>query len=238
MRKGFSLQVLGYSLLFFLLSTITCTLYPIYAANSTPSADIQSKLNSLKTGIASKAAQLKTEVNKKLQNKAYVGIVKTKSATSLTLATKSSSKLITINQDTLYDGKIKSVKEEDYIAALGDVDESGVLTAKKIVILPQPKAGQPLAEKTIIWGQVISLSDNLATIKDRNSKTFSVSLRNIPATIKINDFVIMTALSGKDGQLEAKFVHLIPQGFAIKSKIKVATESASPSATPVSTKKK
>ena len=55
------------------------TLYPAHALDSTPSAEIKTKLEALKQAIASKAAIIKQEINHKLQNKAYVGLVKTKS---------------------------------------------------------------------------------------------------------------------------------------------------------------
>ena len=113
MKKGYSGptlkvgRVIGYSLLFFILLTVTCPLYPTYAAESSPSADIKSKLEELKKEIASKAAILKQEVNKKLKDKAYVGKVKHKSDSSLTLAASSGPKIVSINQDPLFESKIK-----------------------------------------------------------------------------------------------------------------------------------
>ena len=101
MRKVNRLQVVGYSLLFFILSTVTCTLLPTFAADSSPSADIRTKLEELKRDIASKAAALKGEVNRKLQNKAYIGKLASKSDETVTLVTKSGPKIVNISQDTL-----------------------------------------------------------------------------------------------------------------------------------------
>ena len=206
---------------------------PTYAAESTPSADIKSKLEELKKEIASKAAKLKQEVNKKLQNKAYVGKVKTKSQTSITLATKNGPKIVNINQDTEFVNNAKgkkyaqkSILEEDYLASLGDVDEIGVLTARRIILL-----NPPLSEvKTFLWGQVIAISDKLVTLKDKALKNVAVSLSN-PSTIKVSDFVILTGFLGKNDIFESEFMYVIPQGGVLKPK-KVATPSATSKTTP------
>lgn len=220
-----------------ILLTITNYLLPIvHAADSSPSADIKAKLEELKKEIASKAAKLKQIVDRKLKDKAYLGKIKSKSDTTLTLAADSSTKLISINQDTVFETKIKSktkfsqksLQEEDFIAGLGDTDEVGVLTAKKIILLTAPD--QP---KDYLWGQVIGISDKLITIKDSRSKNIAVSPSSISG-VKLNDFVILTGNKDKNDIFKAGFVYVIPQGGIIKSK-KVATASAqtaSPSSKP------
>lgn len=216
--------------LFFILTALFLPL-SVAAADSTPSADIKSKLEELKKEIASKAAKLKDEVSQKLQNKAYVGFLKVKSQNSLTLATQKGPKIVNINQDTVFESRLKSKKSfslktltlEDFIAALGDIDEVGVLTAKKIVLLPP----QP-SPKTALWGQIISISEKLATLKDRNLKNIAVSLP--PSTAKVNDFVILTGNFNKNEIFEADYVYIIPQGGILKPK-KVATPSATKSTT-------
>ncbi len=200
---------------------------PAIAADSTPSADIKSKLEELKKEIASKAAVLKQEVDKKLTNKAYIGKIKTKSATAITLASKNSPRIVNINQDTEFVSQVKGKKysqklmsQEDYIAALGDIDENQVLTAKKIILLPTTNYQLP----THLWGQIAAISDKLVTLKDRNLKNISVSLPNQKA-IKQNDFVILTGVKNKNEIFEAEFVYVIPQGGILKLK-KTATPSA------------
>lgn len=238
-------------LLIFTLYIVHFTLaLPIYAADASPSADIKQKLEELKKEIASKAAQLKQEVNQKLQNKAYAGNVKTKTDNSLTLATKTGPKIVSINQDTEYESKVKSkvkfsaktLGEEDYLAALGDIDNNGVLTAKKIILLnPQPGA------KTYLWGQVVSISDRLVTVRDRDYKTYTVSVTNKTDIFKgesavnfgevsTNDFVILTGDINEKAILEAGYMYIIPQGGVLRSKFKPATQSAQ-EATPAAKKK-
>lgn len=202
---------------------------PSFAADSTPSADVKSKLEQLKKDIASRAAKLKQEIDKKLTNKAYVGKVKTKSKTSITLATRTGPKIVSINQDTVFDSQIKGkkyslklVSEEDYLAALGDIDETGVLIAKKI-ILPDPKP-LILNPKSYLWGQIVAVSEKLATLKDKEQKNIAVSLPK-QTSVKEGNFVILTGSMGKNDIFEAEFVYVIPQGGILKLK-KVATPSA------------
>lgn len=216
------------AILFLILHPSPFTIHPALAADSTPSADIKIKLEELKKEIASKAAKLKQEVNRKLKDKAYVGLVKAISETSLTLAAESGPKIVSINQDTVFESKIKSkqkfsqksLSEENYVAALGDIDETGVLTAKKIILLPTPNSQL----KTYLWGQTISISDKLITLKSRDFKNVAASL---PAESKVslNDFVILTGTKDKNDIFKARFVYVLPQGGIIKPK-KVATPSA------------
>lgn len=239
--KGFRLQVLGYSLLFFLLFTVTCPLSTTFAADSTPSADIKAKLDELKREIASKAAKLKQEINKKLLNKAYVGKVKTISTTTFSLGTGTGPKIVTINQDTIFESNVKLkqkfsrkiLAEENYIAALGDIDEGGVLTAKKVILLPS--AGW--RTKTYLWGQLISRSDSLATVKNKDLKNIAVSLSlaDIKDDLKINEFIIMTGQFNKNEIFEAEFVYVIPQGGILKPKKIVHPAPTGAGATPSAT---
>lgn len=220
------------------LLTFNFTLYTTtaVAVDSTPSADIKIKLDELKKEIASKAAQLKQAVNLKLKDKTYIGQIKTKTETDITLATDYGPKIVNINQDTNFDSNIKKKKysaklisEEDHVAALGDVDENGVLTARKVVLLPTTDS----RPKTYLWGQIAAVSDKLLTIRDRNFKNIAASLQN-STTVKMGDFVILTGSLNKNNFFDTDFVYIIPQGGILKPK-KIATPSAriaSPSAKP------
>lgn len=213
----------------FLLTTYYLLPPTVHAADSTPSANVQTKLEELKTQIASKAAKLKSEINKKLQNKAYIGVIKSASVSTLTLASPKETngvygtKIVNVNQDTVYEPKLTKkipLKNDDFIAALGDVDETGVLTAKKIILLPTPNS-EP---KTYLWGQIVSISDRLITLKDRAPKNIAVSLPS-GTNVKNNDFVIATGSKSKNDIFEAQFIYVIPQGGILKPK-KLATPSA------------
>lgn len=248
--------------LFFLLSITYMS--PIYAAESTssasPSASIKTKLEELKKEIASKAAKLKLEINQKLQNKAYVGTIKSKSKTSITVASHNGPKIININQDTQLETSLKlkkkftfdSLKEEDFIAALGDIDETQVLTAKKIILLPETVSQKP---KTHSWGQVVSISNSQIAIKDRSLKnhiliisdqtTYQKSGEEIASgDIKINNFIIITGTTNTNGTIKTDFIYVTGTGGVLKLKkvatpsAEIATKSATPKPTTSSGKKK
>jgi hypothetical protein len=204
---------------------------PAQATDSTPSADIQSKLKILEQEIASKAAKLKNQINQKLQNRVYLGVVKSKTTNTITLATKTETKMVNISQDTKYysdDPAIKkyglaNLKPEDLIAALGDVDDTGVLTAREIDLEPT----QPAAKK-ILWGKVTGINEDLLTIQDASSKNYSVSLKSLDQTVKLNSYVILTGLMNKESVLEAGFLYPVTKN---------ATSSASPSPKPSASSK-
>lgn len=225
-KKTFTYLVVVLS---FVLYTLSLSMAEVLAIESTPSADIRAKLEDLKRQIASKAAKLKKEVDHKLRNKAYVGKVKTKSAESITIAASSGPKIISINQDTVFESKVgknskfsqKSIAEEDYLAALGDVDENSVMTAKKIILLPAINSEL----KTYLWGQIISVSDQLVTLKTKDSKNVAVSLPK-SSEVKINDFIILSGNFGKNDIFKTEFVHIASQKGFIKPK-KIATPSGS-----------
>lgn len=203
--------------------------------SATPSASVKSKLEALKLEIASKAAKLKTEINKKISNKAYIGTVASKSSTLITLTTKSATVSAEITQDTVYStsGKAKfslaSLKTGNFIAALGEVDEKQVLHAKRVSLLPTTSYQLPI----YLWGQIISVSDDLATLRNKEGKIGTISLSEISTSVKTNDFIIVTGNLNKNAILEAKFLYIIPQRFVIKPKnatqsAKLATQSAKP----------
>ncbi len=220
--------------LWLFLYPIPYTLYPSYAATSTPSADIQAKLKALMDGSASMAAtQLKNEVSKKLKNKAYVGIVKVKSDSLITLALESGTKMVTINEFTEYSGKklsFKTIIEGDYLIALGDIDDNEVLTAKKIIRTTAPKE----INRQFIFGTILSLGDNLITLQDKNNQNIIVTISRDTdfkgvknqtlsfADLKAGYQIIVAGTSSKTGTLEAEFIYL--PGYLTPPKI--ATPSA------------
>lgn len=239
MREPKVSWLVGYWLVSVLFYQLTVSHEPItaFAADSTPSASVKSKLEQLKLEIASKAAKLKSEINQKLQNKAYIGIIKSKSNTILTLATRSDTKIVNITQDTVYEPsslntKKGALKEEDTIAALGDVDETGVLTARKIVKLPitnnQLTTHQPFGLKSYLWGQVISASDEIATIRDRSGKNMAVSVLKIDKAVEIGQTVIVTGYMGKNDIMTASFIFTTSKPKILPSP-KESTRSATPS---------
>lgn len=199
--------------------------------SATPSASLIDKLNALKTEIASKANQFKKEVDKKIQNKLSLGSLKVKEQLKLILETKGGEKTILINEFTTFDtGKTDSLKDlklADYIVALGDIDDQGKLTAKKVQKVAKPKES-PLI---YLWGMVEKISASTLVVKTpkgeinqilTTSKTiYSTSKDEAKLSdIKKNDLII--AVGEKSEQsLKARFIY--------KLDLKQATPAAKPS---------
>ncbi|MBI4040064.1 hypothetical protein HY389_01780 [Candidatus Daviesbacteria bacterium] len=212
---------------------------PVMAQEATSTSSLSTKLKALQAEIASKAAQLKAEVTKKLQNRAYIGFVKLKSSTSLTLATRAGSKIVNINDFTdFYSGdqktNLKTLNTDDYVAALGDVDETGVLTARRVVKLKQPSS----FDRVVLWGYVTQITDSTITLKPVNNQlqTFAVDKttsyqmgkNNTDFTaIRQNKAVIVVGFKS-DKINKARFIYILP--YSISLKVKNATSSATPSA--------
>lgn len=263
--KVFSIK--GFLLVILLIASILYTLYsiPIVQAvdssksgvlaetkASTTSSSIVEKLNALKAEIASKAAKLKQEVNKRIENRAWIGVIKEKGATQITLTTMQGDRTVILNEYTIYQskgktatGSLKDFNVEDYIVAIGDVDDQNKLIAKKVI-----KTVRKTSNKKIFWGQVQSLTSGQINLKgvDGNLTVVPTSktlyyLGNEEASIvdaKKDKFLVAvgTTPSSKES-MAASMIYYIPSTGYFKPEKKVASPSGttSPSATPKSTKK-
>lgn len=244
MKKRFKINDLGLMIFLFLSALLiihkSLIVNQVSALESSPSSDIKTKLEEFKKEIASKAAALKEKVNEKLQNKAYAGVVKEVSGEIITIIDKSGEQKVKVNQDTVYANNIKAsqkyafkyIEKEDYIAALGEVDDLNNLVAKKVILLSDSFA----RKRVVVWGKLTSLLADTATIKDRDSNNISVSFSKVETDAEIGNFVIATGFEGKEKQISADFVFVIAQGGVLKPK-KIATPSATPKTTPITKKK-
>lgn len=183
-RGGFRVKGLGFSLIiiscmfFAFLYPNPYTLNPAFATDSSPSASIQSKLKDLQAEIASRAAAIKNEVSKKLLNKAYTGIIKNKGNASLTVNLKTDDGNINVSEFTEYiiksktligDNGLKNLNVSDSIAALGDIDDKGALTAKRII-----KLTKPVILKKVIHGSLVSVATASAILKTNQNDQFAI----------------------------------------------------------------
>lgn len=231
MKKAFSRQssvvrlILVCFILLLLLQPTIYNLQPAYATDSTPSSSIQSKLKALQEEIASRAANIKNEVSKRLFNKAYTGAITNKDGLSLTINLKTGTGNIIVNEFTEYiikskklvgDAGLKNLAVADNIAALGDVDDKGVLTAKRII-----KITKPLIPKKIIHGNLASITTSSATLKDPQNNQISLNFdKNTNyqigksdgnfTDIKLNKWIIAVTEEINPQTLLAKFIYIFP----------------------------
>ncbi len=191
-----------------------------FAVDSSPSADLKTKLKSLQDQIASKASEIKQTISAKLQNKAYWGKVLSKTDSTLTLATKTGSKIISVNQDTVFSyskGKLslKTILVDDFIVGLGDVDETVVLSARKIIKLTIVE----FPDLKTHWGVVTNIGDSQFTLQasDKDIIVFVDSKTELKfggasaefTDIKLKKSVIIVGLPYKIG-IKARFVYILP----------------------------
>ncbi len=249
--RGFRVQ--GSLFMVVLIFILICIVLPVGAVDSTPSAKQASpsgslidKINELKSEVASKVAVLKLQINKKLQNKVYLGLIKNISEKEVDLENPKGARKILLNAYTVYQSDAKKViknpklsdifKEElkgassstTLVAALGDVDDKNILTAKKVIKFNSFK-GFPMISFT--WGQVKSNNASSITIVNKDGKDVKILVsQNIDTSqIQANKYVVVSGELDEDQDFNADFIYII-EG----SMLKPNTKSASPSA---STKK-
>lgn len=216
----------------------TVPISPASAAESTPSSDIKLKLKALQEEIASKAAKFKEEIKKKLQNKAFVGFVKSKSKNTLTLATKSGVKMVTVNDFTSFEGKgvknLSHLKSDDFLATLGDVDDNDVLTAKKIVKLSPP----PKITTTVLFGKVVSVEENTVIIRQVADTTsfllgkgtlykYGLDKEGAVSNLQAGKPIIVV-LEEQEKIKQARLIYIYPHGINPPKTIKESTPSPTP----------
>lgn len=230
------LKNIAFIALFLILTASFST--PASAAESSPSAATKSKFELLREEIASRAAQYIPEMNKKLNNKAYTGIIKTLSANSITISTTAGEKNIALNEFTDYIWKnkssnLKSLAAGNFIAGLGDIDDKETLLTKRVVRLEQP------TEKEFIFGTVSTVNSGKITLqtKDKkdltlvtNTNTDYLTAKGKELTfkdIKVDQTVIAVGI--KNGEtLQVQLIYLPVSALSLKTK--VSTDSATPAA--------
>ena len=220
---------------------------PVSAQESSDSASLMQKLTALKEDIASKAAEIKNEVNKKVQNKAIIGSIILIDDTEMTIQTLNSTKTIKYDEFTEIIGakgkeiKVETLEVDDRIAALGDVDDKNNLIAQRLVYLDNFASNSA----QLIYGQIQKSAANTITIQARDGQTKNLTtnaqtnffLGNNEASIldaKVEQSLLTRATLQKDGSLKARFIYFIPStGFNKPiDKSTPPTKSALPSASP------
>ncbi len=244
--NNYQLRIINFVIVFvfsFFILNSSFLIPTVLAAESTPSAEVKTKLQNLQTEIASRAAKIKQEIGRKLQNKVYTGFIKSKSVNSITLATSQGSKIINLNEYTVYQmqnpstGKVskqdlKDLAADDYILALGDIDDTAVLTAKKVL-----KTASPSALKQVIYGTVTSVDNGTVIIQNKEGQNISLLINEKTLykmgksegsldDMKLNKPVIAVGENTQSKTLKTRFIYILPYSTPIKSK--VASPSASP----------
>ncbi len=238
-----------------------------FAATATPSAKespspsasasgslLAQKINELKEKAASKAADFISQVTKKLQNKAYFGVISSIDGSSIKVVFENKDFTISTNEYTGYSSKIKSSKKitgikdfakGDFISALGDTDDKGVLNAKKII------KSTPIGTESsqLVWGVVQKVSGPTITVKMSNNTDQIVTsavkglifLGQEEASlndIKVGRTIIARGKTSANSGHFSNYIYIIPPSAGAKpekvveSSKSAVISSASPSSSP------
>ncbi len=217
----YSVQFIVILALFFHVPTVS-------AQESSPSADLKQKIQDLLNEASKQAKLIQQDVNHKLQNRLVAGLVQSSSDTQIILTTDTKNQLVITSNftDYNYGGLQTSINKDNFVVALGDLDDKGNLVAKKIVKRTPPN----LPPAQYLWGKVLSASSSgmMVALKDNSQKALSInSDTNFKSSPKENQIIITVAVPGKTGTLLARTIYLIRE--APSPTPKVSTQSATQS---------
>lgn len=208
---------------------------------SSPSGSVQEKLNQLKSEIASKAAEIKAEIGRKIENRAWNGSIISKGEGEIVVNNGIEDRKIKVNEYTLLTtgktkdkGVLKDLVVGDFIVAIGDVDDKQVLMAKKIL-----RIKKVVINKNLVWGQILSNTGGLVNLRtlDGNKEivtnegtVFWLGSKEASIQDAKKDKFLLTVIEGSSSaKLVADTIYFIPTiGFFKPEKV------ASPSAKVVS----
>lgn len=212
--------------------------------SSTPSGSVLEKLNSLKMEIASKAAEIKADIGRKIVNRAWSGVISSKTDSLIVVKSNDEEHRIRIDEYTVYTtgktkdkGLLKDLTIGDFIVAIGDVDDENILKAKKVI-----RSKQIVINKSLIWGQIQSTTNNLIKVrtvdgeKDLTMQTLTTYwLGSKEASIsdaKKDKFLLAVTEGSGSADLKAMMIYFIPTTGYFKPEKKASPSAglASPSA--------
>lgn len=247
------------SALFITLFIVHSSLFikPVFAQEASPSASpeasnsgVMTKLDEIKKEIASRAADLKAEIDKKIGNKAFSGKYAGLSIDTVTIDSELGTRSVRINEYTVFEDQtgakskkaftIDSFKNEDLVIALGEVDEKGAMTAKKLIKVSKLKPHS----FSYVLGQINKSEPRKLTLKTRTGVEQIISFG--PSTLIKNDTKdgvaddlrltreIIAVMPGQEAS-QSSFIYILPVE-GLKPVVEV-TATASPSASPTTKKK-
>ncbi|MBI2593194.1 hypothetical protein HYW44_00940 [Candidatus Daviesbacteria bacterium] len=235
-KRKFFLKIL---FIFFMLTLHSSLLTPYSFAQTSPSGSLIQKLDELKKEIASKAAEIKNEVNKKVQNKAVVGKIMKIDEGKIIIQSINPVRTINFDEFTEVIGlnnkkiKITTLEVGDNVASLGDFDDKNNLAVKRIVFLENfaTSSGE------LVWGQIQKSQGQSINIKSKSGDNETIitnsqtvfALGNNEASIadaKPEKFMVARGIRLKDNSLRARFVYFIPAVGFVKPSVKESSSSA------------
>ncbi len=185
---------------------------PLFAqddSDDSVSSSVDDKVQGLRDTVKEKVKEQIDEI-KKDNKKGFAGTVDKIADQTLTIQTKDGPVVITTNKETeiINEEKqtigLEDIKLEDYLIAMGYLNQEAVLAAKRLVLTPKPDQDN----REVAAGIVTDISENgqLVTLKNDNKiKTYTILINS---KTEINQ--------KKDGQIEkSQFKNIVKGDFLI-----------------------
>src|SRR3989344_3103489 len=215
--------IAAFSAIFILLITYLVLPITTSAQTASPSGTLLQKLDELKKEIASKAAEIKNDINKKIQDKAVLGSILKIEDGQLIIQGLNSTKTVKYDEFTEFIGlkgkkiDIRTLETSDNVAALGDIDDKNNLVARRVIFL------ENFATKSaeVVWGQISKTTGSAITLKNKAGENQTVLTNNLTAfylgnnessiqDAKPEKFMVARGTRLNDNSIRARFVYLIP----------------------------
>lgn len=219
----------------FLISLVAYLPYTTYAIDSSASSNlIKQKLDELKVSIASRAAKIKEDLTRQLQNKVLAGFAHLKEDKSIQISVDGESRNIITNEYT--DLPKKEILLGDYLIALGEIDDKNNLVARKVIVPTTPQ--EP--DRRVVWGQIISVEKEVLKIRPKESTLSALLLdsdtiitsasKDLTLTDIKEGTIVVAVGTQKAGSLQTRFINVLANKTIKLPKGALATQSATPSA--------
>ena len=194
-----------------LLITSTLILFYSYTLTSaqTPTTSIRDQV---KQQVADELSQIKNTISKK----AYVGSIASKVDATITITNlKNQPRTATVTTDTAIklsggkDGTPADLKVGDFVIAMGDADNTGQLTAKRLLVVSKPAEDK----RRVLSGTVTKISSSSLTLEtsDKKSETLKISsVSKYTAKSKLSDIKVGTKLVLVASDTTLLLAHLLP----------------------------
>ncbi|HJZ05929.1 hypothetical protein A2634_01530 [Candidatus Amesbacteria bacterium RIFCSPHIGHO2_01_FULL_48_32] len=197
---------------------------PALIAAQSPTATDSGIRDSIKKKVDEELNLIKQAISKR----AYLGTISSKSDATLTLTTTgNATRTITVTTDSIIkltggkDGTIADLKEGTTVLAMGDADAEGKLTAKRLLVVPTPRADKRRA----IFTNITKVTTSQLTVTDNKNQTLTIKLTSatkytgqiLPAgrqakasDVKVNSKIVVVGTeSATANTLTARLIHLV-----------------------------
>lgn len=186
-------------------------------ATASPSAfPTDEKVQEIRDVVKEKVQEKIQEIKERIEKKAFVGILKELTDSTLTIETLTGEKMVSLDKDAvIIDAKRKEIKIKDLeidqkVICMGVLNENNILTAKRIVVVAQPAKEPPTRE--VYLGNIsqidpkqslftlVSKSKNTSHVEVKVSKQTKTLVLKDFAELKVGDLLLVITSREKDGK--------------------------------------